>query len=231
MGYDDESESLYSILGISERATHKDIRKAYLKKIVSEHPDKGGSKEIFERIQRAYCTLSNYEERAIYDERRGASQRNDFQAVPIDPNTAPRTYFSGDGIKVEVHGQTQVSKDERYFRMKGTSVGQETGTCSNGNLSVLNSAICQGKKHFRDSPLSLTARRHLEDAYLNRSKYYQTIGKLHHARFDVEEVLSLCPEHKEALLLLDKLLSKESFDEHASDSNMTSSEEEEKEKE
>lgn len=225
MGYDEQSESLYSILGISEKATHKDIRKAYLKKIVSEHPDKGGSKEIFERIQQAYSTLSNYEERAIYDERRGVSQRNDFQAVPTDPNTAPRTYFSGDGIKVEVHGQTQVSKDERYFRMKGTSVGQQTDTCNDGNLSVLNSAICQGKENFRDSPLSLTARRHLEDSYLNRAKYYQTIGKLHHARFDVEEVLSLCPERKEALLMLDRLQSKE-LDEQMSDSNMTSSEEE-----
>eukprot|EP00890_Picochlorum_soloecismus_P002346 jgi/Picsp_1/3111/NSC_05952-R1_chaperone protein len=226
MGYNEQSESLYSILGIPEKATHKDIRKAYLKKIVSEHPDKGGSKENFERVQKAYSTLSNCEERAIYDERRGVSQHNDCQAVRVDPNTAPRTYFSGDGIKVEVHGQTQIPKGDRYFRMKGTSVGQQTETCSDDNLSVLNSAICHGKENLRDSPLSLPARRQLGNSYLNRSKYYITKGKLHHARFDIEEVLSLCPEHEEALLILDTLLLNKEFDETMGDSNTTSSEEE-----
>jgi len=224
MGYDEES--FYSVLGISEKATHKDIRKAYLKKIVNEHPDKGGTKEVFESIQQAYSTLSNDEERAIYDERRGGvGQRLGSQAVPIDPNTAPRTYFSGDGIKVEVHGQTQIPQGDRYFRMKGTSVGQQTETCGNENLSVLNSAICQGKENFRHSPLSIPVRKQLENSYLNRSKYFITVGKLHHARFDVEEVLALCPKHEEALLMLDTLL-KQEMDKQMGDSNTISSEEE-----
>jgi DnaJ family protein A protein 2 len=60
--------SLYDILGISREASHDEIKKAYRKKAVVEHPDKGGDKEKFQQIQEAYDVLSDENKRNIYNQ-------------------------------------------------------------------------------------------------------------------------------------------------------------------
>lgn len=62
--------SLYEVLGLKERgtgATDEEITKAYRKAALKAHPDKGGSKEKWERLARAYEILSNKRLRVIYD--------------------------------------------------------------------------------------------------------------------------------------------------------------------
>jgi len=41
-------------LGIQKDATDKDIKKAYRKKALKEHPDKGGDEEKFKEITKAH---------------------------------------------------------------------------------------------------------------------------------------------------------------------------------
>jgi len=65
----DADETLYAVLGIQEDATADDIRKAYKKKCVRHHPDKGGSREKFEQIAQAYKVLSDPRLREVYDAR------------------------------------------------------------------------------------------------------------------------------------------------------------------
>lgn len=57
----------YSVLGVSNNATQDEIKKAYRKLAMETHPDKGGDKENFQRIQEAYDVLGNQEKRAQYD--------------------------------------------------------------------------------------------------------------------------------------------------------------------
>merc|ERR1711939_990721 len=57
----------YEVLGVSRDATDKDIKKAFRKLSIKEHPDKGGDKEKFQQIQRAYEVLSDEELRLVYD--------------------------------------------------------------------------------------------------------------------------------------------------------------------
>ena len=57
----------YEILGVSKTATHDEIRKAYRKKAVKLHPDKGGSEEAFQELQQAYEVLSDDDKRKVYD--------------------------------------------------------------------------------------------------------------------------------------------------------------------
>ena len=55
----------YEILGVSKTATHDEIRKAYRKKAVKLHPDKGGSEEAFQELQQAYEVLSDDDKRKV----------------------------------------------------------------------------------------------------------------------------------------------------------------------
>ena len=59
--------SFYDVLGVSRSADQKEIKKAYRKLALRLHPDKGGDEEQFKEISTAYETLSDIEQKKIYD--------------------------------------------------------------------------------------------------------------------------------------------------------------------
>jgi DnaJ family protein A protein 2 len=59
---------LYELLGVSPNATQDDIKKAFRKKSLIHHPDKGGDVEIYKQINSAYEVLSDPDKRKLYDE-------------------------------------------------------------------------------------------------------------------------------------------------------------------
>jgi len=66
---------LYEIMGLQPNATESDIRKAYRKLALTHHPDRGGDPEQFKELTKAYETLTDPQQRAIYD-----------QVGDVDPN-------------------------------------------------------------------------------------------------------------------------------------------------
>ncbi len=56
-----------AVLEVSRDASEADIKKAFRKLSIKHHPDKGGDKVLFQKIQRAYEVLSNEELRMVYD--------------------------------------------------------------------------------------------------------------------------------------------------------------------
>lgn len=58
---------LYDLLDIKPDATHDEIKKAYRKKALQCHPDKGGDEEHFKKINSAYEILSDSKKRELYD--------------------------------------------------------------------------------------------------------------------------------------------------------------------
>jgi hypothetical protein len=60
-------ETLYQILGVSEKADAKEIKKAYRALAKIHHPDKGGDEEEFKAITEAFEILSDPDKRKRYD--------------------------------------------------------------------------------------------------------------------------------------------------------------------
>lgn len=57
----------YELLGVRGDATELDLKKAYRKAAIKNHPDKGGDEETFKMIGEAYRVLSDSNARADYD--------------------------------------------------------------------------------------------------------------------------------------------------------------------
>ena len=58
---------LYSVLGVERGSSAEEIKKAYRKAALVNHPDRGGDKETFQRLQGAYDVLGDDGKRSHYD--------------------------------------------------------------------------------------------------------------------------------------------------------------------
>ena len=59
---------LYETLGVGRDATPDEIKKAHRAGVKKHHPDRGGERETFEQVQRAFLVLHDPEKRQRYDE-------------------------------------------------------------------------------------------------------------------------------------------------------------------
>lgn len=81
----------YKVLGISQNATHSEIKKAYHNLAKKFHPDKpNGNEKKFKDINEAYIELSNAQTRSEYDRERGADPVSDNKNwSPPPPQETP----------------------------------------------------------------------------------------------------------------------------------------------
>ncbi|KAJ0961927.1 hypothetical protein J5N97_029755 [Dioscorea zingiberensis] len=63
-----DNTKYYEILGVSQGATQDELKKAYKKAAIKNHPDKGGDPEKFKELAQAYEVLSDPEKREVYDQ-------------------------------------------------------------------------------------------------------------------------------------------------------------------
>lgn len=63
-----QPKDYYAILGVTQKSTQDDIRKAYKKLALLHHPDKStGNRQRFEEIHEAYLVLSSAPLKSVYD--------------------------------------------------------------------------------------------------------------------------------------------------------------------
>lgn len=74
---------LYDTLGVEKTATADEIKRAFRKKALHSHPDRGGDEEVFKALSEAYEILSDDEKRTMYDKYGKEGVSNDHaSAVP-----------------------------------------------------------------------------------------------------------------------------------------------------
>ena len=64
----------YTTLGVQRTASQDEIKQAYRRLAAKHHPDRGGNTAAFQKIQQAYDTLGNEQQRAAYDQPQSAFQ-------------------------------------------------------------------------------------------------------------------------------------------------------------
>lgn len=100
----------YSVLGVSKEASSDEIKNAYRKLAREHHPDKGGDKERFQEIQKAYETLSDPQRREEYNSP-SPFGRGNGGGVPFGFNFESFFEMNGFGGR----GRQQVQKCNNHF--------------------------------------------------------------------------------------------------------------------
>ncbi|TFY76691.1 hypothetical protein EWM64_g7321 [Hericium alpestre] len=93
-----KERKFYDLLDVPEDASDSDLKKAYRKKALRLHPDKGGDPELFKEVTHAYEILSDPQKRSIYDTRGEAGLSESGGMGGMDPQDLFSQLFGGGGF-------------------------------------------------------------------------------------------------------------------------------------
>ncbi|KAJ6547285.1 hypothetical protein B0H19DRAFT_1211892 [Mycena capillaripes] len=88
----------YDLLEVPPTASESDLKKAYRKKALRLHPDKGGDPELFKEVTHAYEILSDPDKRSVYDARGEAGLSEQGGMGGMDPQDLFSQLFGGGGF-------------------------------------------------------------------------------------------------------------------------------------
>ena len=143
-------ESFYDILGVAENATNDEIKKAYKKKAIEHHPDKGGDEEVFKKISQAYDTLGDENKRRSYDNQKNNpfSQGGGFNPFEDFFNGNFAQQFTQQRVVPDKVVEVSIGALESYLSLDKTITYNrrvECQTCRGQGGERLTCTNCQGQ--------------------------------------------------------------------------------------
>lgn len=129
----------YEILEIQRTATKDEIKQSYKRLAKIHHPDKGGDKEVFQKIQTAYETLSDDQKKRDYD-----NPMPQFHGIP-DIFGNGGGFFPGNAVNLDFLFRNNIRKNinhnhninitlyDVYFGLKKTLNIKHEVKCENCN--------------------------------------------------------------------------------------------------
>lgn len=185
-------------------ASPAEVRRAYLRRLVTAHPDKGGDAAAFQGLQQAFAVLSDPEQRLVYDERlerlEGCSASHGSSTSGSGSGAA--TFGTGsrlsrrDGVIAVVHGQTQGERQQPAPEEQQPAACAGQPAAASAELRAATEAV---RAALAAGGPALAA------AHLRRAGLHEAAGQLHHALFDAEEAARVQPDSGEAAPLVDRL--------------------------
>ncbi|KAL8127715.1 hypothetical protein AgCh_014583 [Apium graveolens] len=143
----------YEVLGVFKNVTQDELKKAYRKAAIKNHPDKGGDSDKFKEISHAYEVLSDPEKREIYDQY-GEDALKEGMGGPgemHDPVEMFHSFFNG--ASPFGHGNGRVQRQKRgedvVHPLKISLEDMYSGTSKKLSLShnvICSKCKCKGSK-------------------------------------------------------------------------------------
>ena len=153
-------QDYYEILGVSRKASNKEIRSAYLKLAKEYHPDKNknpDAEEKFKKIQEAYAVLKDPETRKQYD-LLGKNWKSGQDFTP--PNDWFRDFGyqsrQGTGEQFDFGGFGTSGFSDFFDILFGKRGGGFTGSRGSGRSSTMNQQwSARGQDHEAEITINL----------------------------------------------------------------------------
>ena len=123
------NKNYYSILGVSNKSSEKEVKKSYYKLSFTHHPDRGGDANIFSEITEAYDVLCS-DIRSEYDQKSkfGNNYNEYFELFNININ------YDYDGVK---------SKRDNFKKNEINDIIVEIGDKFDGSLEFERLVKCK----------------------------------------------------------------------------------------
>ncbi|KAK2460521.1 hypothetical protein APHAL10511_006991 [Amanita phalloides] len=148
----------YDLLETTADATDAELKKAYRKKALRLHPDKGGDPELFKEVTHAYEVLSDSEKRRIYDSRGEAGLSEQGGMGGMDPQDLFSQLFGGAGGFFGAGGRPSGPRKTKDLLHRVSVTLEELYKGKTTKLALTRNIVCskckgKGGKEVRTCPV------------------------------------------------------------------------------
>lgn len=116
-----KNKNYYSILGVTNKATEKEIKKSYYALSFKNHPDKGGDAIVFSEMTEAYDILMNTDTKSEYDLK--SKWGNNYNE-----------YYDFFDVEFDVSYQSEKDRLEKFKKNEVYNIQIEVDETFNGSL-------------------------------------------------------------------------------------------------